>query len=268
MTTIRPILFAIAVSAFAQAPQPKLSISVNGRRNPEVRKGAPVLVRAVLMHSGRLSRTANVPELQLAPNGAGWPDAIRLRVSDRLGGEVPWSHSLVVVPEQPALVLPYRAWVALEWILSETEAALLAPGDYQIQAVLEVRDSQGWNGEVVSPPAILRIIDSTTPSEAQQASEVLLRSVLALRTGAMSEAVQELDELLRKQPESVRALQLRAELAESAGDVHLALIFANRALTAARKTYTDPGKQLLSLVLLRDRLYWRLLDSVAPTPTP
>ncbi|MDP2997734.1 MAG: hypothetical protein Q8N47_09610 [Bryobacterales bacterium] len=263
--TIRPILFAIALSAFGQTPRPELSISVNGRRNPEVRRGAPVLVRLVLMHSGRLNRAANVPELQLAPQGSAWADAVRLRVRDRLGAEKPWGYSLVVRPEQPALVLPHRAWVAVEWTLSESEGAFLEPGDYQIEAVLEVSNSPGWNGEAVSVPAIVRITESAQASEPQQASEAVLRAVLLMRKGATSEAVVLMDELLLKQPKSVRALQLRAELAEKAGDIHLALMFANRALDAAQMTYSDPGKGLLSLILLRDRLYGRLLDPLAPT---
>ena len=69
-----------------------------------------------------------------------------------------------------------------------------------------------------------------------------------------------MDKLLLKQPGSVRALQLRAELAEKEGDIHRAFLFANRALTAARKAYSGPGQELLSLILLRDRLYWRLLE--------
>ena len=177
----------------------------------------------------------------------------------------PWGHSLVERPEQPALVLPHRAWVAVEWTLSESEGAFLEPGNYQIEAVLAVSNSPGWNGEAVSAPAIIRITESAEASEAQQASEALLRAVLSMRKSATSEAVVLMDELLLKQPKSVRALQLRAELAEKAGDIHLALMFANRALDAAQLTYSDPGKGLLSLILLRDRLYGRLLDPLAPT---
>ena len=136
--TIRPILFAIALSAFGQTPRPELSISVNGRRNPEVRRGAPVLVRVVLMHSGRLNRAANVPELQLAPQGSAWADAIRLRVRDRLGAEKPWGYSLVERPEQPALVLPHRAWVAVR----PSAAEIIAERDINQNQADDVRPDQ------------------------------------------------------------------------------------------------------------------------------
>ena len=92
--------------------------------------------------------------------------------------------------------------------------------------------------EAASLPATLRVTEAAEPSEA-----VVL-----------------MDKLLLKQPGSVRALQLRAELAEKEGDIHRAFLFANRALTAARKAYSGPGQELLSLILLRDRLYWRLLE--------
>jgi len=259
------LAFVIALSSFGQVPRPELSISVNGRRNPEIRKEAPVLVRVLVMHSNRLSRAPNLPSLILAPPAKAWYDAIRLRVKGAGGAEKSWNSVLLSPPEQPALTLASRSWIALEWTLDESGSAVLEPGDYQIEAVLEISGASGWNGTAISPPAILRITDAVEASSAQQASEALIRTSLLMRKGATDEAAAAIDALLLAQPDSVRALQLRAELAERAGDPHRALIFVNRALTAARKTYSESG-QLQSLIVLRNRIYWTLLQQPPTAP--
>jgi hypothetical protein len=260
----RAIVIAVGLSVFAQAPRPELSISVNGKRNPEARKGGPVLVRAVIMHSGRLVQTGNVPELRVAPAAAAWYDAIRLRVKDGQGAEKSWNASLVSRPELPALALGHRAWAALEWTMDETASSLFEAGEYRIEAVLEVTGStSGWNGVAVSPPAILKIVEPAELTDSQRVSEALLRTVLSLRTGATDEAKKAVDALLVEQPASIRALQLRAEIFEKEGDLHRALVFANRALAAARIKYTEIG-QLGSLLQLRDRMYGKLLEKAAP----
>jgi len=69
-----------------------------------------------------------------------------------------------------------------------------------------------------------------------------------------------LDALIADQPKETRALRLRAEIAEQAGEIVLALGLAGQAVTAAQEKQAEGAEPPVELIALRNRLLSRLLQ--------
>ncbi len=252
------ILLFFPVALLAQQLAPELSLSANGETSLSLYPGWPLIINMTIMNSVRLSPSANATTLVVAPQGMNWTDAIQLNAVSSSGQAYHWPLKLVGVPSDPALTLHRSSYVRVKWQMAASDVSALPPDTYQLTASLQVNNSSGWNGMMLSTPLPIVLGPEPTLAADQQSEKALLIAEYDTNAGDLNGALTNVEQLLQAQPNNPFALSAAANLLELQGYPTLALFQANDALTAyyqANPALYDPPSNLLSM---SQRLFIRM----------
>jgi hypothetical protein len=254
MKTITALLLFAAMLP-AQQAAPEVQISVNGARQADLPQGWPLLVHGIVMNSQRFRRNVPVDPVRLAPRGMAWTDSIKLNIHSPGAADTTWDLKLTGLPGNPELNIASTTLANLTWRMIPAASAGLVPGIYQVTAVLEVIDSDGWTGKVRSVPivaTVLPVSSSLTPDQEVEHAMLLMRS--ALLDGNPDDAEAAIQGLLQSQPTSIPALQAMAGLLEQRGLNLGAYIYAHQALFAFYDRYPNAQEPPEALLAAEARL--------------
>jgi tetratricopeptide (TPR) repeat protein len=177
-------------------PEPDVALDINSKTELEALQGTPLLLtvrlanqRAANARSANAAREASaadareqlkagaisaaesqareafsrqreeVPTLVLP---ADWPKYLHLQVrrADNTAVQPDWPVSPLTAPDRKALVLDGTATTEGTWALSPEAAAQLAPGSWQLVAILDTvagATADAWRGRAVSQPVSITI---------------------------------------------------------------------------------------------------------------
>jgi len=286
----------------AQLPaDPDVSLDINNETELEVYQGAPLLLtvrlanqRAANAQSTNAAREAisvdvqeqlkadaitaaesqarealsrqreGVPTLVLPDD---WPKSIHLQVlrAGDTASQPDWPVSLLVAPDKQALVLDGTATTEAIWSLSPEAAATLAPGSWQVFAILDTAagaPAGAWRGRAVSQPVTVTIKprpDSLPAAEAEQdALEVAHYHAAAAQWDKSLAAARKAAAL---NPNSIEAHTLIGDALSAGGDKQGAMEAYQTAMAAFNKQNKDPRHVADYLI---ERMHQLLL--IAPPP--
>jgi hypothetical protein len=216
-------------------PDPNLSLSANGRSDTQLYQGWPWIFEATVSHPDRFSKTVNISPLLINAQNGSWANTVQLVVSDANGVTQNWSVLLATAPSG-SLTLDQSRYGRLLWTLAPAATATIAPGTYEVTAVLDTTASAGttgWNGTTNSYSVSLQISPPPSPLTIdQQAQQAKLLANYDHLLGNDSQAIIDLDAFLNQQPNNVGALALRGDLLEQTGQTADALAAYDQAVDA------------------------------------
>src|SRR5580693_4258273 len=125
------------------APTPNISLSVNGRPEPQVIQGEPLIFTAVLFHPNVFEN--NLTPLLINPQTGSWANTLRIVAANNTGVAVSWPVKLISAPAG-ALTLDGQQTGILKWIVGSSDSKNIAPGTYQVLAVIDTTASAGTTG--------------------------------------------------------------------------------------------------------------------------
>jgi hypothetical protein len=224
---------SVLAQSSAPAPIPELSLSVNDSVIPVVFQGWPVLIQLAITQSDSLN--PRVPPLPINPLNGSWANTIQIQVTDASGIAQNWPIKLVRVPSG-ALTLGYGDVGQLFWTVSPSHSSAIAPGTYNVLAVINTTSSagtSGWSGTAASdliPIVIQPPISPLTQTQAEHQAQ--LWSFYHFVTGNSAQALTDLNSLLVSYPNSITGLSLKGDLLADLGQVSEAVSSYRSALTA------------------------------------
>jgi hypothetical protein len=230
--------------------EPVLTLTANGSGAVRVIQGWPLLVQAQLLHPDALGR-APINAMILAANEGPWTNALRLDVMDvkRQKGSWPWH---LATAANPRIGLDDKTAALVGWWLEPAETAALAPGDYELCAVLEtsaVKAADVWKGSARSRPVRIKLAAEPKVLEPEQEEEkALLLAQLARMHNDLKQALAHVDALLTKQPKSLAAMEFKGDLLAELGETRAALREYDGALArfaTLRVRGLEPPRRLL-----------------------
>ena len=223
-------------------PAPVISLALRGVGDERVEQGEPLrtIVRLKAPQGG-------TDVFELAPATGAWSDAISVELVPGRGGAAVARAQAVGKPASPKATLNAKLIAGGLWFFPAAAMQKVAPGEYLLRARLVIRNSSGWNGEVVSEDIPLQVVTvSTEPYRVTQRTLNLAQE--ALLDGSNEQAAAVIDTVLAKTPDDIRLLTLRADIAERAGNPLAALICLHRAQRAqATSTVGQPVFELQEL---------------------
>jgi hypothetical protein len=248
-----------APSIFAQetTPEPAIpgvSVSVNGSRAGSTFSGTPVLLKVALVNSSATEE--NGLPLILASDAGGWSSALRIEIKGPTGAALNWVLNAI---NNPGLELTLtEGYAELGWWLAPEESALLLPGSYTINAILDtsaVQRTNCWRGLASSVPATLQVqTEPAVLSEAQSEAKLLAWAEYAFQSGDPPGALTFLNLLLAQYPANIGALTLKGAILLNAGQFEPAREASDAALEALLATTPDAPEPPLFLMELQARI--------------
>lgn len=176
-------------------------------------------------------RQREIPVIRLGQENAAWPQFLHfvLRQSDGKEEPLAWPLQLAKPPSTNSVTLDEKTTPQLAYLLEPLAAAQLPAGNFEVVAVLEVKDdgalpSGAWRGRVESEPVKLTILPR--PAHLAPAEEETLNLQFAYYYQAASDlahALQSAQEALGAVPNSIPAQILVAQVKEAQGDLQGAL---------------------------------------------
>jgi hypothetical protein len=251
--------FSWVAGAGVPAIEPDLSLSLRGVWGGTIEAGESIRVAV------RVDLPADATaKLTLAPAKGSWIEATTVEILSAGGQVVPAAaRAAVMDAERVTLVDADNPASGLWWFPADVLGAVV-PGDYLVRARLVIRDGSGWKGEVVSDPAQLRVVaTSSDPERVLQRS--LARAHAAILEDAPAKAAEILDAILETNPDSVPVLALRAALSLHGGNRTAARICLNRARVLAARLGGEPSVELNEL---STRLELAMADGTAVAELP
>jgi len=243
----------------AAEADPDMSLSLNGQQDQSLFVGTPMLLTARLRNTraadaasinlARRSTTQAVAEMaktrQLHPTLAKrmlaaplelqdvplirlprlWPARARILVRQAQGPwqPIPWTATPLAIKPQPDVLDEQNAAEA-SWSVAPESAATIAPGKWELKAVLEIAPEQppdppAWRGSVESPPVILNVQKRPeNPTRADALGIALAEGHYWLAVGKSDEALAAGNRAVRSDAESTAARILLADLLRVKGN--------------------------------------------------
>jgi hypothetical protein len=276
MIPLKPFAFFVLLFVvfppvlLAQQPAPELSITANDAQHINLYSGWPLLVHATIMNSRRFDKSANVPPLVIAPNGAAWTTSIQFTALDASGQAHEWPLHLIGTPADASLTLVGPSYVRFTSQMSPTDVSSLAPGTYQLVATLQVSNSSAWNGAAQSAPVTIELAPEPTLTPDLQLQKALLVAEYQTNAGDLAGALSTAQQLLHAQPTNPLAISAGANLLGLRGYPDLAFFEANRAVTTHYQNAPDFTEAPWDLLSIYQGLVTQMMtpnSSVSPTTT-
>jgi tetratricopeptide (TPR) repeat protein len=184
-----------------------------------------------------------VPTLVLPDD---WPKSIRFQVrrDDDPATQPDWPVSPIVTPEKQALVLDGTAMTEATWGLSPEAAATLAPGSWQVVAILDTAagaTAAAWRGHAVSEP--VSVIIKPRPlslSAAESEQDALDVSRYYAAAGQWDHSLEAARKAAALNSDSIEAHTLIGDALSAKGDNQAAMQAFQTAMAAFRKQDKDP----------------------------
>lgn len=252
----------------AASEGPRLSLAVNSGLGTELVAGWPILIEARLISPAAF--VAGGPPLTIGLKGRPWTEAVRVEIT-RGGGGVEWPLQLATLADPRVTLDADRGGVAT-WFVTPEDSARIRPGEYDFVAVLDTSEGAlpgTWRGRTESVPATVSLRGPEPPAEADAVlrRHAFLRYFLA--RGKRPEASEEVDALLRDDPDDVTALALKSDLLAEDGRVAAALDVVARAMDLIRSEDPNAAEPPIALVERQGALLDKLLvpaDTVFSDP--
>ncbi len=178
-----------------------------------------------------LSNPKKIPLIHLGDEGHAWDKFVHF---ERLGPDgklqpLPWPLVQLAPPSANSIVVDAHATPSLDYVLEPDASAQVAPGEYQIVAVVEVpREASlagdAWRGRAESEPVDLTI----TQSPARPAAADVERSQLQFayyyqKRKDWGRALESAQKVLTAAPNSIPAQIVVGQVKEAQGDLNGAL---------------------------------------------
>jgi tetratricopeptide (TPR) repeat protein len=203
-----------------------------------------------------LSNPRKIRLIHLGDEASAWNKFVHF---ERLGPDgklqpLPWPLVLLAPPSAQSIVLDAHATPSLDYVLESDASAQVAPGEYQIVAVVEVpreasMAADAWRGRAESEPVDLTIL----PSPAKPAAADVERSQLQFayyyqKRKDWSRALESAQKVLTVAPNSIPAQIVVGQVKEVQGDLHGALKAYQVAEQGFYQQYPDSYEAPLYLI--------------------
>jgi hypothetical protein len=284
-------------------PLPDVSLEINEQNDAQVVQGTPLIFTARIanpraantlatnqgherslalieekLSKGELSKQDAEPMLELArverevktvrlgTSGRGWEKFLHFEVQTSGSPFAPldWGLTLVQPPEAKSVLLDGSSSAEVNYALNPRAAAQVPPGEYLLQAVLEVAadttlPQELWRGRVASVPVKLKISPSSAqPSAADRANMNMQRAEFFSTTRDWANALQSAQAALKDDPKLIRAQMIQGEAKEAQGDLAGARDAFSQALGLFDQqypnSYEEPQYLIYKLATLDQRL--------------
>jgi hypothetical protein len=284
-------------------PLPDVSLDINEQHEAEVVQGTPLIFTVRVanpraantlatnqgherslalieekLSRGELSKEDAEPMLELArvqrevktvrlgTNDRGWEKFLDFEVQTSGSPFAPlrWGLTLVQPPEAKSVLLDGSSSAEVKYALNPQAAAQVPPGEYLLQAVLEVATGatlpqELWRGRVASAPVKLKISPSPAqPSAADRASMNMQRAEFFSTTSDWAHALESAQAALKDNPKLIRAQMIQGEAKEAQGDLAGARDAFSQALRLFGQqhpdSYEEPQYLVYKLATLDERL--------------
>lgn len=226
-----------AAGAEATAAPPELSLSLRGVSGQAIEAGEPLRVAV------RVDPPEGSAKIVLAPAKGSWIDATTVEILSADGSRVVATGKPAVTAAEASVVLDQEQAAHGLWWFDGESMAPLAAGEYSVRARLAIRDGTGWKGESVSEPAAFTVVAASNDPE-RVTQRVLARAHAAVLQDAPAKAAGILDEVLKRDPDNIPVLELRAALCLSGGNPASAYVCINRVRTLTAQRGGHPSGQL------------------------
>ncbi len=284
-------------------PLPDLSLQIDNSRELEVFGGTPLIftvrvanqraanaVSTLQAHKaylsliqeklakGEISASDAQPMLELArqkpevkivclgTSDQGWEKFLHFEVQTPGSPFAPvdWGLTLVQPPEAKSVLLDGSSNAEVNYALNPQAAAQVPPGEYLLQAVLEVAAAttlpqELWRGRVASVPVKLKISPSSAqPSAVDRANMNMQRAEFFSTTSDWANALQSAQATLKDDPKLIRAQMIQGEAKEAQGDLAGARDAFSQALRLFDQqnpnSYEEPQYLIYKIATLDQRL--------------
>jgi hypothetical protein len=240
----------------AAAPAPAVALSVNYSAEPHVMRGWPVYARARIFHPQR-SLTQKPAPFVIAPSIAtmtgSWMDAVTLKVTTANGTVVKWGFQPVGRKASPQLQLDGSKSAILEWQIPAETTRTILPGQYFVQAVLNVSGGTGWTGGVESTKVSVQVI--AEPANLKETDRYLKTLLIVDTAGTnLEQAFSAADAFNKAFPQNVPGMELKARVLESQKKFRDARDLAGKAIETYFAQKPAPKEPPVPLLELFDRL--------------
>ncbi len=243
------LLVALPAVLLSQKPAPEISISAVTASGQNLYSGWPLIVRTTIMNSLRLSNPAGGPVV-IAPSAGPWTSAIHFSAVPSTGQTGTWPLQLIATPATPSLTLDPSSYVIMSWEMSPAQVSALAPGTYQLSAVLDVSSTKGWKGTAKSDPVTIQVGPEPTLTPLLQSQKALMIAQYDVDAGDLTDALAVATKEIQSQPSDYAAQVEEASILDLQGYPILALMENSAAINAynqANPNVTDPPFTLLAL---------------------
>ncbi len=223
---------------------PVLSLTVDGGGETRLVQGWPLVVDLTVVHPRAFERGIIEPLVLQVENGL-WADLITLEIRDGKGKLREWPLAISPLAElEQSLLLDGESAGFLAWLLAPGASVELGEGTYQVTAVLD-------DGGVItrSAPTLVKVVrEAEPPTDQDRNAKDEHVATYHLLEGTFEQGLLVVDGLLKRQPDSVPGLVLRADLLAAGGMLEEALGAYSQAIDAALKhdpEAQDPPRHLL-----------------------
>jgi hypothetical protein len=220
---------------------PIVTLSANGLGGTRLYQGWPLFIESRLMHPEAYTRGKPVTPLILSAADGNWPMSLQLRKSG--GDKIDWPLHRAATQAAPALTLDNQTAGVVGWWLTPDETGKLPAGEHVLVAVLDTTASThegAWKGKVESDLLEIQVApEPTTLTPADEEDKQILLAGLASLRGDPKEALGQVDALLKKQPNSIRGQELKADLLLDSGQTLDAMRLYDGAIIAFQQQ--SPG---------------------------
>jgi tetratricopeptide (TPR) repeat protein len=172
-----------------------------------------------------------IESIQLGDGATAWDTFVRFAQLLPDGKQQPlgWALRAMNRPEATRLTLDADTVAQLDYALDSSAAAVVAPGEYQIVALVEVPaegkiPSDRWQGRVESEPVRLRIAERATHWQNSEQEKLNLDlAYYDYATGDWRSALEHAQKAIAANPHSVHAAIVVGQAKEKQGDLKGAL---------------------------------------------
>jgi hypothetical protein len=228
-----------------------MAASLNHSGEPEVFRGWPMLLEVGLVHPD--AGAADADDILIGAAGGGpWSDAVKVEIRDAQEALVNWPFQSTP-PTNTVLRLTSDSPAKLYFWIAPQDTALLAPGEYQLDATLNTKEAVAagvWKGETAATPVTVVLADepaTLTEDQFEEKQRLMANYYLLLQN--FPEAKKQIDLLLATYSENIGGWSLlAAALADR--QPKAALDACNRALqiiNEAAAPAKEPPEALLGL---------------------
>jgi hypothetical protein len=239
-----------------QSAPPGIALSVNYSAEPHLIRGWPVFARARIFHP-QCSLTQKPAAFVLAPSIAAmtgsWMDAVTLKVTNAKGTIVKWGFQPVGRTASQQLQIDASRSAIVEWQIPGEATRAIPPGQYFVQAVLNVSGGSGWTGSVESTKVAIQISDEPAAlKETDRYMKALLTFDIAGNN--LDQAFASADAFNKAFPQNVPGIELKARVLERQKKFRDARDLAGKAIETYFAQKPAPKEPPVPLLELFDRL--------------
>ena len=213
-------------------------------------------------------RKKEIRPLQWGDASRGWNEYVQLATiaSDGKTSPLAWPAAPLAPPAAAGISLDDRKTAELKYAIDPAASSGIAPGGYQLAALLVVPDTgapaaERWRGQAISAPIKLKISPMPSSPDAAQAERINLDFArFYMASGDLTKALDHAQKSLAANSESLAALSLSGEIKETQGDDAGAMAAYQSALGAFRRQHPTAYEPPLPLLDAIKRLVEKQTD--------